>query len=511
MGGMYEEVRAALHAVWMRRWIALGVAWAVCLAGWLVVSQIPNQYESKARVDVRLRTVLPNDQAAYTQNEQAKAIDRVRQTLVSAVNLTKVVKGTDLNATVANDRDVADRVAMLQKAIKITAQQDNLFEISATIANPGLSDAANAKIAQQVVQKMIDIFIEDNLAGDRDDTSQSLQFLDQQLALRQRQLQEAETKRAEFNARFLGTLPGTGSLDERIATARSQLAQIDSDLAAAGSSLSAVNAQMAGTSASAGGTATAGPARARLAAIQGQLADARARGFTDQHPDVVELKEQLAQASAAAAGEPLVSGAASANPLYMSLKSMQADRAAQVAALQERKGAISTDLAQLQAKLDQSPGVAAEQGAIERDYQVLKDQYDKLLADREQVKLQSQVQTQTDAVKFTVIDPPIAPRKPSAPNRPLFLTGVLLLGLAGGTGAAWGLGQLTTTFPTAGKLERASGLPVIGSIGEVVTAAQQALRRRQLKLLAGGAGTLVAAWALLIGLEFVQRGMVGIA
>jgi polysaccharide chain length determinant protein (PEP-CTERM system associated) len=511
--GLYDEFRAALHAVWTRRWIALAVAWGICLVGWLVVSQIPNQYESRARVFVQLRTMLPT-QNGVNQAEQAKDIDRIRQTLTSAVNLQKVVRGTDIAQTVSSERDVADRVAGLQKAIKITAAQDNLFEISATIANAGASDAANARLARQVVQKLIDIFVEDNLSNNRDETSQSLQFLDQQLEQRQKQLQEAEAKRAQFQAQFLGSLPGTGSLDERMTAARSQLAQIDGDLAAAQSSLAAVNGQMAGTSATtagAGGMSSAGPARARVAAIQGQIAEGRGRGWTDSHPDMVALRNQLVQAQAAARGEPMVTGGGeggSANPLYLSLKSMQADKSAQVAALVQRKAQITNDLAAFQAKIAQSPGVAAEQSSIDRDYQVLKDQYDQLLGDREQVSLRNQVQTQTDAVKFSVIDPPTSPRSPIAPNRPLFLTGVLILGIVGGLGAAWGLSQVRSTFPTAGRLERASGMTVIGTIGEAVTAAQIELRRRKLRLFAGGAGALAAAWVLLLGLEFFQRGMV---
>lgn len=511
--GLFDELRAALHAVWIRRWVALGVAWGICLIGWLVVSQIPNQYESRARVFVQLRNVLPT-QNGVTQAEQTKAVDRIRQTLTSAVNLQKVVRGTDIAQTVSSDRDVADRVAGLQKAIKITSTQDNLFEISATIANAGASDADNARLARQIVQKLIDIFVEDNLSNNRDETSQSLAFLDNQLAARQRQLQDAETKRADFQTKFLGSLPGTGTLDDRMSQARTQLAQIDSDLAAAQSSLAAVNGQMAGTSPTiaGGGTAAAaaGPARARLQAIQGQIAEGRGRGWTDNHPDMIALRNQLAAATAAARGEPAGGGGdgGSPNPLYLSLKSMQADKAAQVAALTERRNQITRDLNSFDAKIAQSPGAAAQQAAIDRDYQVLRDQYNQLLADREQTSLRNQVQTQTDAVKFNVVDPPTSPRAPIAPNRPLFLTGVLILGLCGGIGAAWALSQLRTTFATASRLEKASGMPILGSIGETVSAAQVALRRRRLRLFAGGAGALAGAWALLLGLEFFQRGMV---
>jgi polysaccharide chain length determinant protein (PEP-CTERM system associated) len=506
MGGLFDEVRSAIHAVWMRRTLALALAWAICGVGWIAVSRIPDSYESKARVLVELRQMLPSDGGAGTAGQQ-QDIDRIRQTLTSAVNLEKVVRGTDLARTITKPADLGARIAGLQKAIKLTAQQDNLFEIAVTGADP--------VIARQVVEKLIALFRDNKLADSRDESSQSLAFLDQQLAERQAALQAAEAKRADFQSRFLGTLPGTGSLDDRIGAAQQQLGQIESDLAAAQSSLSAVNAQMAGTPASVAGqgavvAAGMGPARTRLAGLQAQLADARARGFTDAHPDVVALRQQIAGAQAAAAHEPLSGGGAGgsfANPLYLSLRSMQADKAAQVAALNQRKAQIQGDLAALSAKLSQAPQAASEQGQIDRDYQVLKDQYGKLLADREQLRISSQAQSQTDAVKFSIIDPPTQPRTPSSPNRALLLTAVLLAGLGGGVAAAFLLSKLRTTFDTALRLEKASGMPVIGSIGEVITPVQLATRRRKLRRFLGGAAGLGVAYAAILLVVALHRSM----
>ncbi len=47
-----------MWAVWNRRWLALGIAWGICLAGWLAVALIPNTYESEARIFVQLDDVL---------------------------------------------------------------------------------------------------------------------------------------------------------------------------------------------------------------------------------------------------------------------------------------------------------------------------------------------------------------------------------------------------------------------------------------------------------------------
>ncbi|MDR7920460.1 hypothetical protein, partial [Escherichia coli] len=64
------------------------------------------------------------------------------------------------------------------------------------------------------------------LSDNRDQSSQSLDFMDQQLDARQKQLADAEAKRADFQNRYLGSLPGTGSIDDRVSAARTQLAQI---------------------------------------------------------------------------------------------------------------------------------------------------------------------------------------------------------------------------------------------------------------------------------------------
>jgi hypothetical protein len=37
----------------------LGVAWGLCLAGWLAIALIPNSYESKARVFAEMQSILP--------------------------------------------------------------------------------------------------------------------------------------------------------------------------------------------------------------------------------------------------------------------------------------------------------------------------------------------------------------------------------------------------------------------------------------------------------------------
>jgi len=509
MNGLYDEFKIAVHSVWNRRWLALAVAWGLCLLGWLVVALIPNSYESQARISVEMQSLL-SDKVGVDARERKKNMERVQETLASTINLEKVVRGTALNQSVATDRELSSKVEMLRKSIEIKSEKDNLFEITAKSSASNFSDAENAVLARDIVQKMIDIFVEENLSGDRDETSQTIKFLDAQLAQREKELQEVEQKRVQFETENLGLLPGVGSISQRMEAARAELGQIDSQISQASGSLAALNGQLAGTPSSIATPGIgSGGARGQLAQMEANLAGARARGWTDSHPDIISMKNEIAALRVQAGKEPAGGGGhRTPNPAYSSLQSMRAERQASLAALQARKNALQGDMAQLASKQTLEPGVAAEMSRINRDHEVLKSQYDKLLTDREQIKLRGQVESETDSLKFRVIDPPSSPRSPAAPNRPLLLAMVLIAGIGGGVGTAFAMGHVQTSYPTAARLEKASGLPVIGSVSQILTNAQREIQKKKMRIFFGTSGALFGVFGMLMIVEFIQRGMV---
>lgn len=507
MDGLYEQLRIALHQVWKRRWLALGVAWGLCLAGWLAVALIPNKYESFAHVYVQTQSLLPN-QVGITQQERQGDLVRIRQTLTSTANLEQVVKQTQLATLVASDRDLAEQVAKLRDSIAVTQQQDNMFEISATSSVRGFSNAQNAKLASDVVGKLLDLFVNGNLAGDPQEAAQSLTFLDDELKRREADLQAAEQRRVAFEQQYLGLLPGEGSIEQRLAAGRAEMAGLEQQLVEANSSLAALRGQLGSTPSTIPGTGGGGSASGQIQALESQLAGYAARGWTDSHPDVVATRSQIERLRPLAAREGPGAGGMP-NPSYVSLKTMVAEKEGQVQAASSRKSQLQGEMAQLTAKQASEPGVAAEQAKMNRDYDVMKRQYDKLVEDRDQLRLRTDVQAKTDTFKARIVDPPTKPTVPLSPNRPLLLTAILFVALGAGAGAAFVAGQLQTTFPTQSKLAAATGLPVLGSIGQVWTEARRAEAKQKLAWLAGGAGALAGIYGVLMALEFWQRSQVG--
>ena len=165
-------------------------------------------------------------------------------------------------------------------------------------------------------------------------------------------------------------------------------------------------------------------------------------------------------------------------------------------------------MAQFASKQVAEPGIAAEQQRLNRDYEVLKAAYDKILADREEVRLRGSVQSETNSMQFKIIEQPLAPRAPVAPNRPLLLTLVLFAALGAGAGVAFGISQIRSTYATGTRLAKASGLPVIGSISEYLPSIRRADAKLKLRYFTGVTAALVGAWIMLLVVEFIQRSMV---
>ena len=504
MQEVLDEIRSALHTVWNRRWVALAVAWAICILGWLAVAFIPNSYESRARIYVELEDILSEQLDISGDGKQA--ITKVRQTLISAVNLERVVRDTKLGDKVATDAEMQSAVQDLTETIVVESEQDNLFEITATIGKSSLSDAENAALARDVVQSLIDIFRESNIAGNRGDVADTIAFLDEQLDERKRELEAAEQRRLAFEAQYPDLIGGSGTVTGRLQGMRTEMRGIDADIAAAQSALAAINGQIASTPRTIM-TANSGGARGALMQAQSQLAAMRARGLTDSHPDVQAIQRQISALRDQAASEPAGAGG-SPNPAYTSLQSIRAERQANVQALQARKAALQSDISALIAAQADEPAVAAEANRISRDYEVLKDKYDELLKDREEMRLRGQVETERSAFQFEVIDPPTAPRNPAAPNRPLLLLGVLIVGFGAGAGVAFVMGQLNSSFTTADKLERTLDLPVIGTISRSMTRATRQHEKLRLKQFLAGVGGLAGICFLLLVVEIVQVGSV---
>ena len=507
MEAIYTEIRIALYAIWRMRWLALAVAWGFCLVGWVMVMRVPAAYESSARISVQVKSLLGDG----SEGDVQKGIDRVRQSLTSTEILKRVVRSVSNGERPLTSAEALSLVGALRSGISITAQGEDLLEIKTRVSLSGISEQQTAYIVRNVTQQLIEIFVSENIIGSKSNNDEALKFLDSQLARRAKELADVDRQRAMMAQQTLGQLPGIGSLDQRMESARNEMMSLESGLMQARSALSAMNGQLAATPAQIPAGAAAGMVDSieqRIGTLEVQLSEAISRGWTEKHPDVIAMRSQLRhlRAEKARGGTrdvPMVQ-----NPVYVSLRSMQAERQGNVAMLEARRNQLQSAVSMIAQRQVTAPGQQIDQARLDRDYDVLREQYNKLLTQREGAKLRADASGKTDGVRFRVIDQPSLPRQPAAPNRTMLLTAVLIAGVVVGSGVAFAKSQLSNVYTTTQQLAKASGLPVLGSVSEVITSDTRVVRRKQMMWFSSAAAGLPGMFMLLMLIEFVKHIMV---
>jgi polysaccharide chain length determinant protein (PEP-CTERM system associated) len=470
MDGLRALLIRKARAIWQRRWIAMLTAWVVCLGGWYGVMSIPNVYEANARLYVDADAILtPLLRGLSVDGSVANELDVLQRTLLSRPNLEKLVAKTDLELTLTGPADLERLVARLASDIKVTPQTRNLFTISYRSTSP--------QVAVDVVRNILTTFIESKIGNNRSDMENAQSFVQAQIDNYERQLRDAERKKAEFRAKYVDLLPSDGGGVSRLEAAQASVRQLQGaieDTQARKTVLEkqlAITPQMVVTETDPGTPAGGAVSNPRIAEAQRTLDELRLR-FTDNYPDVVAQKRLLEALKSGKLGGGSTGGTSrgtparsrsAPNPVYEQVTIRLSDTTASLSALQRQLGDAEKERTRLEEIARGAPGLQAEYINLNRDYDVVRRNYDELLSRREQMRIASAADTDANKVKTQIVDPPQKPQTPVAPKRVLLLSAVLTAGLAAGVMLALLLSEIDSSFQSVDDL-RTLGLPVIGGI-----------------------------------------------
>ena len=476
------------RAAWRRRWTGMLIAWLICGAGWVGVYLVPNQFESSARLYVDADAILtPLLRGLAADSAPTSQLEMLQRTLLSRPNLEKLISKTDLDLSAAGPSDRERLLQGLAQAIQVKPQTRNLFTITYRNTSP--------KLAHDVVQTLLSIFVESATGTNRIDMENAKRFLEHQISSYEQQLRAAERRRADFRTKYLDVLPADLNPDRPYTSAteaaRNNVRDIDGRLQDAVIKRDTLRQELANAPAmlvAEDNTRLQGQIRTKLQEAEEQLRMLQLKD-TEQHPDVIAQKKMIEalkrsrEGAAPANGAPgKADGAASAgkrsvsNPVYEQLKVRLVEADTAVASLQRQRAAEAELLDRLEKVQREQPGLVAEYQNMDRDYSVLRKNYEELLNRLQSANLAQAADTQADKVKLQIVDPPETPRLPVTPNRLLLVSGVLVAGIGGGIAFTILLGQLDRSFSTVDQL-RELGLPVLGGIS---TLGQPPLLQRML-------------------------------
>jgi polysaccharide chain length determinant protein (PEP-CTERM system associated) len=235
--------------------------------------------------------------------------------------------------------------------------------------------------------------------------------------------------------------------------------------------------------------------------------------YTESHPDVQDTKRllELAQAEAAqtsgveggpGAGRTKIVGR-NANPVHERLRAQIGEEDAKIAALETRLERNNTEVTRWEDRVKSIPTVGAELARLTRDYDVIKRNYEELIARRESAKLGQKLEAQSKTLQFRIVDPPDVPIIPSGPNRVLFVSVIFAVGLAAGLFFAFFMGQIDNSIVHLAQLRAVANLPVLGSISTMITDAERWRRKVEATTYGVVCIALVGAFAGLLTIELL--------
>ncbi len=255
-----------------------------------------------------------------------------------------------------------------------------------------------------------------------------------------------------------------------------------------------------GTPKTSGGVADVG-----LPAIDGELEKLRAQladlssHYTDRHPDVRKLKQQIAETEKtrdrivadlkAKASAPPEDAATTtpdpstmtdaASPMVQLQGQMQSNRV-EIANRERAVAELKTKVVDYQARLNQEPIREQQLSDLTRGYEQSKANYDGLLKKKNESAMATSMELLQQGERFRIIDPPSLPVKPEFPNRLKFCGIGLGIGLALGVVVAGGLEMMDDRIYDEKELKKLLPVAVISEIPAIAAPADERRERRTL-------------------------------
>ncbi|HJV74662.1 MAG TPA: XrtA system polysaccharide chain length determinant [Noviherbaspirillum sp.] len=457
-----------LKGIWKYRWHALATAWIVVLLGGTTIFLLPDSYQASARVFVDTQSILKPLLSGMTNIpnvEQQVAI--MNRTLLSRPNMERLLRMVDLDIKAKTAKEHEELVDELAKQIKLTGTvRDNIYTITYINENP--------KLAKDVVQSLLTIFVEGSFGDKKKESAKAVIFIDEQIKSYEEKLIAAENSLKEFKLKNAGLLSAQGSdYGTKLLDTTETLNQARLELREAEQARNAIRRQITGE---APDPKTASSALAlvnpeidsRIQTLNKNL-DSLQTQFTDQHPDIVSTKRLIAQLEARKVEESKqkkynADPGANYSPMLQQLNVALSGAEAKVASMAARVEEYSARVNRLKALNNAIPEVEAQLSQLNRDYQINKENYEKLLGRREAAKLSGDLTATTEMMSFRVVDPPMVPMTPNGPNRARLFSLLFAGALAVGIACAFLMSRIRPTFLTQYSLREATGLPVLGTV-----------------------------------------------
>lgn len=398
-----------------------------------------------------------------------ESISSVIQQVVSRTNLKKVIDEFHLSADIVKRYGYEPVIERFRENVRIDTKgqggQLEALTISFAHHDPMMAMKVTAQLASQFIQetaKQREQFLEG-----------ATEFLDRELVVAQKTLEEKESELSEYNGRFLRELPNQletnlRTLDrlqfekiriqEALHGLHSQLVLVRKSILHNGANRSLFQGRH--------NSNPDNPSVMQLSQAKKTLEQMTRESIGDE-AGIIFLTRHIEKLEAEQF-ERLRLGPetldANSNPYLTELENERDELNRQMVTLKTRLKATSTLMADVEGKIQRTPEHAQVLSVLERQYDLIKEHYQHLHQKRLNVRISENLDTRQKQGEFRILDLANLPVTPEGWSRTFIVSGWVAGGVGMGFGVACLLDFLFPTFRRSRDVELSLEFPVLATI-----------------------------------------------
>lgn len=504
-----------------RKWYVIFPLAISIVVSFAVYKHLPKIYRASTLILVQPELYAESYVRPTVTTSISERLSTVSQEILSRAMLERVINTLNLYPELRKKVSIEEVIERMRNSIEVNLQSEgyrgrasNTFSIS--------YEGQNQQTVMDVVNRLASLFIEENVKGREQQAESTSIFLGKQLNDIENQLIRKEAEIKNFRERNMGRLPQQLDANLRILERlQQQVSTIQTSIKAAEdrslifqnqinqlkkpppSQISQpvpkekrdIGAEILPEKAE---KAPDDPVVTQWNLLKRELNAAQSK-YTENHPDVIDLKRKISNLEPAAkeilekqkalnearrremkarqervAQERVAQGRIPLAPIesmdpateriltqyheqYTAAK-LEAER------LKAEEKKVKEEIIVFQKRIEDTPKLEQELSLLNRDYDLLKSTYQSLKDKKIQSQMTENFEKKYLRGQFKILNPAVYPEKPVRPNRNRILMIGALFGLVTGLGLAWFRESLDESFHSEEELVADLGLPILANL-----------------------------------------------
>lgn len=397
---MVAQLRRLIAFFWPYRFLIAGLAAAGFIAGSISAVLMPPR--AAAFFDVRLHSKASENPLEKFESSNVEFFRSAATTFRSTGLIHKTL------IAMGEPNPSAERLQSVQEQLVFNNTGSDQNSQTYTGSFRGPTDAWSLDF----LNKHVDLYLEGEIEKTLKIIRAQVEFLQTQLNDTEKTLRETEEKLLAFKKQNIDGLPDQArqyydylfELQKKESDLAAEISRFDAEAAVDARRLQAESPMVESRS------MTTRPYQQAIVDVNRQLAEARANGLADDHPDVKQLNTKLAElkrlASDAASGNDSTDVERSRNPIYDDTADRLQRLRASAAATRQEKERLRQDQERIKGIVDKLPKLEAEYADLTRSYDATKALHTKIFEQLKTAQLQYELEKASASARYEIITPP---------------------------------------------------------------------------------------------------------